>query len=442
MNSSFTSAFNASEAKVLSVFVEQDCRRKKALMWMWETFARDRQLAFCYSDNNGSEIIIGESDKATVRYNPVFWNKIDKQKYHHSDVLETDGLIHFEDGTADLFSTAFYLINCIQEYAPETGDELGRYTYAASLQKKFGHVTHNFVGDLFARTADTLFPGLTVTRKTHFFFSHDIDTIYGAPLQDAKAAFNQKKWARIPGILFNTKAWQNIPAINELNNSFGVKSTFFWLVNRGRINERASNSDYNIHSPVVRQMINETSQKGAVHGLHKSLSNTSFTEEADKLGIPVFCNRNHFLHFSIPEFWEEFEKSGLKLDTSLGFAEQFGFRNSYALPFYPFDLTVNRARKFLEVPLNLMDATLGRYASVPLAENEEKVIRFFEQNSHNCVLSVLWHNSNFTNYKYKGFPALYERILTYVKNNNLPAVTPVDLLNQFPASGHSSVIFQ
>ena len=62
-------------------------------------------------------------------------------------------------------------------------------------------------------------------------------------------------------------------------------------------------------------------------------------EEVEQMaGIGISGVRNHFLRFSIPKSWRNYEELGLLYDSTLGYAEREGFRAGIAAPFKPFDI--------------------------------------------------------------------------------------------------------
>jgi hypothetical protein len=133
----------------------------------------------------------------------------------------------------------------------------------------------------------------------------------------------------------------------------------------------------------------------------------------------------------LPEAYNAIEESGLKLDASLGFSEQVGFRNNYGLPFNPFNLKEGKPYSFVEAPLHVMDTTLFKNKKISLEEKQKDVFAFFEKNKSNCVISVLWHNNFFSNYKYKGYLQFYKNILAYIKDNKLKPITQQEILDNY-----------
>lgn len=334
----------------------------------------------------------------------------------------------------------FYLVNSFDEYKAESSafDELGRLKFEKTVRSKIG-VDKNLVLQKIIQVHQQ-YPELKNNLKltnhnSYFFLSHDIDSIHGSFLQDGLWAAKKGRLDIIFTLLANAATskphWFNMDLIQKTESEYGFKSTFYWLVNSGKIDKRQTNSDYNINSKKVKIVINTLSEAGFEHGIHKSISNESFTQELAKAPFKTQGNRYHYLKFKIPEAYQEIEKSGLKLDASLGFAEHYGFRNNYGYPFHPYNVKTEQAHSFLEVPLNCMDGTFQRYMKVPVHETASVIINFLEKNNTNCLLSILWHNTFFTNYKYKGYLTEYKKILAYLYESKFQNINQSQIINTF-----------
>ncbi|HQQ94478.1 MAG TPA: hypothetical protein PLQ93_07980 [Bacteroidia bacterium] len=343
-------------------------------------------------------------------------------------------------GQSDPYLSIFYLVNSLGEYSASASelDELGRYRYLCSVQKGTG-ITRNLVLEYILETVkkDAFLNRHFESRphRSYFFLSHDIDALYGSVWQDGFWALKHFRLDVMLKILANaamSKAhWFNMDLIAELESEYGFRSTFYWLVNKGRINKRERNSDYTIQSPGLKSCINNLSEKGFEHGLHKSISAEGFKSERRKMPLEVQGNRYHYLRFNLPDAYKTIEESGLKLDASLGFAEHYGFRNNYGYPFSPYDFSTGKAFNFLELPLNIMDGTFQRYLKLPVQETAQTIIHFFEEQRENAVLSILWHNTFFTNYKYKGYREEYRKILAFLYEEKFTNINQSDLIRQF-----------
>jgi hypothetical protein len=75
-------------------------------------------------------------------------------------------------------------------------------------------------------------------------------------------------------------------------------------------------------------------------------------------GLEVRTTRQHLLHWEIGRTPRLQEDAGLRVDSSLGFNRNVGFRAGASLPFRHFDAATLRPLGLLEVPLIVQDASL------------------------------------------------------------------------------------
>lgn len=344
------------------------------------------------------------------------------------DLLKTNPLLNI-----------FYLINSLAEQSSrDKGDELRRSRYETSVQKKIG-IEENFVLKLILSCVNenevlkrSFRP---VSHPSYVFLSHDIDSVFGSTVQDGLWAVKNLRFdvmfKLFANVILAKPDWLNIDQIMALESEYDFKSTFYWLVNKGRVDKRQTNADYSLSSKKILDLYKGVEEKGFENGLHKSISSDGFKSELSKLPGSVSGNRFHYLKFNLPDAYRQIEKSGLKLDASLGFAEHHGFRNSYGYPFSPYNFQSGTAFSFLEVPLNVMDGTFQRYLGLPVEKTAETAIAFFEKNKQNCLLSLLWHNTFFSNYKYKGYKEEYVKILMYLKESSFVNINQSGIIREF-----------
>ncbi|HZY78058.1 MAG TPA: hypothetical protein VFE50_00950 [Cyclobacteriaceae bacterium] len=407
----------------MKVFVEPGKNFTEEIKYVFRTLA--------HVNNIHVEFVPNPAD-AELRANVSedFFNAIASQKFDHENFFKGDCLVRHQNGDPDYLSTIFYMINSLQEYNTTDVDEIGRFKYTNSYQKKFNNIEDNLVGQY----AQKIFPKSQPV-KSQIFLSHDIDSVNGAVVQDS--FFLLKKGNPFPVFKLVLNAalqrpdWLNMDKIMKIEDEHSLKSTFFWLVNKGRLNKREVNSDYNINSGKIRRILKSIEAKGWENGLHKSISSDTYKQESAKLSLPIIANRNHYLKFRLPDLYNDIETSGLQMDASLGFAEAVGFRNSFGLPFHPFNLEERKPYSFVEVPLTVMDGTLKQYRGVPLNETASQIISFLEKNKMGSLISILWHNTYFTDYKFAGYVKVYRKVLEYIHSNGMRSINPREIVKEF-----------
>lgn len=351
---------------------------------------------------------------------------------------------------ADLISAAFYLLSGWQEYFSEERDEHGRFPYAASVQGQYGFVTVpvvNYYFDILRVAAEHVTGRQLVQRRWGVnrapfaaFITHDIDNCQSAWKAEGKAALRGGQFVRLGRLLIRRlqgrDAWNNLEEVQAETQGWGAKSTFFFLGNAHRSPNGTPNADYNLSTPRFQQRIRNLNQTGAEIATHGSLGTAQnapqLQTEKAKLPVPPLGNRFHYLSWEPRQTPQVVAVAGFTYDSTLGFAEHFGFRHSYCFPFYPFDFERGKAFDFLEIPLNVMDATLHhpKYLQLAPAEILPALTPMFQEiEKFGGVCTVLWHNENFAPQNKKNGPQQFADLMHYLRSRNAAFVNGADILN-------------
>lgn len=347
-----------------------------------------------------------------------FIQLIESNELRHSAWFH-DKPVLVDDGRNDYIGTCFYMINCLQEWGEPNTDSMGRFQFRDSYQSKFECVEENLVGSYFKIIANDLGIASTFDSPSKYFLTHDIDLLYEGWKQNVKHELLRGKWISAIRILWEFYSgkndWKNIETILELESNHNLESTFFWLVNDGKTAyPNVKNADYFLDDPYVKSMMEKIELSAhAKNGLHKSISNDSFMEELNKfpLAAKPKINRYHYLNYHPKKEFKKLSDSAITYDCSMGFSERIGFRNSYGLPFKPYDLEHDCSFNFTEIPLLVMDATLYHHLNYNGEKAEYTINQFMEKNKTGCILSFLFHNNFYTGPKYAGYRKTIETIL-------------------------------
>ncbi|WP_133273265.1 DUF7033 domain-containing protein [Hymenobacter radiodurans] len=350
---------------------------------------------------------------------------------------------------ADIISAAFYLLSGWQEYFSEERDQHGRFPYAISVQQQYGFVAVPVVNYYFdvLRTAVEYITGQRLqlrgwgSNQAPFatFITHDIDNCLSAWKSEGKAAlhkgqlalFGRLLWRRLRG----QDDWNNLEEVQAETERWGAKSTFFFLGNPDRAANGIRNADYDLTTPHFQKRIQRLAQNGAEIAVHGSLGTSQnapqLRQEKEKLPVAALGNRFHYLSWEPRQSPHTVAAAGFAYDSTLGFAEHYGFRHSYCLPFYPFNFEVGKAFEFLEIPLHVMDATLHHPNYLQLAPHEilpALVPMFQEIERFGGVCTVLWHNENFAPQNQKNGPRQFQELVHYLRSRNTAFVNGADIL--------------
>jgi len=355
--------------------------------------------------------------------------------------------------SVDLVSAAFYLLSGWQEYFSTERDRHGRFPYAASVQKKYGFVALpvvNYYFDVLRAAVEhvsgqPLQPRRWGSQKAPFaaFISHDVDNLYSAWKAPAKAALRQRRFGRFGKLLWQhltqPDAWDNLEVVAAATAQYGAESTFFLLSVKGRAASGTPNADYELAKAKFWQRLPAQCTLD-LHGSIGTSTNAQMLRNEDEEILDALGVRFHYLSWDPTQTPTVIEKCRFLFDSTLGFAEHFGFRHSYCQPFYPFNLEHGRAADFLEIPLNVMDTTLHHHNYLQLAPDEMLPALapvFAEIKRFGGVASVLWHNENFDPANTKNGPRQFHELMAHLQREGAAFRTGREIWEEFTAESAS-----
>ncbi|ALW85902.1 hypothetical protein AUC43_12820 [Hymenobacter sedentarius] len=351
---------------------------------------------------------------------------------------------------ADIIAAAFYLLSGWQEYFSAARDRHGRFPYAESVQQQYGFVALPVVNYYFdvLKTAIEHVTGQELkprswAGKAPFaaFISHDIDNLRSGWKASAKTALQRRNWAtfgrKVWQHLTRPGAWDNLEAVAKATATHGAKSTFFILPNHQASADGTPNADYRL-TPPLRQRFAELKKQGCELGLHGSIGTATevrqLAKELHSLQIEPQGLRFHYLRWEPRRTPAIVDNAGFAYDSTLGFAEHFGFRNSYCHPFYPFNFETGTSHHFLQIPLQVMDATLHHPHYLQLGPEEilpALTPLFAEIERFGGVASVLWHNENFDPANQTTGPRQFHEIMQHLSQRGAVFLTGREICQQF-----------
>jgi hypothetical protein len=339
---------------------------------------------------------------------------------NETSILNENGQISF-----DIFLNVFLFLSGWQEKICKDRDAHGRFPHKESLQFKHGFTETPLVNIYFELLYETALKNkLPIERKEFnkdIIFTHDIDQLRSGwfeNIQSAKQAFSLNSFWKIFFNLFSKiiglkddylKGMERMLAIDKENEIEAI--SFFIPVKSHR------DADFEISESTFLKILKKAKKTQEI-GIHPGYDTYQNEEQyAKQLNLletlskeKITKSRQHFLRYEIEHTPFIQDKLNIQEDYTLGFAEQFGFRNGIANPFFLFNFKTNKAFAVKQFPLVFMDVSLTNYH---LEKDFDKVLLFFQQikTDFNCHFSVLFHNSVFSNGKYGGFEEFYKQVI-------------------------------
>jgi hypothetical protein len=199
--------------------------------------------------------------------------------------------------------------------------------------------------------------------------------------------------------------------IMNTSEKLGLRSHFYFMSSDSKL---PPDTRYYLKSKRFKNKIKEIKTRGHIIGFHPGYytfdnilrwsSEKKLLERAVKNKIVE--GRQHYLRFDIPVTFRIWEKNEVEIDSTLGYAENEGFRCGTGDIFTVFDFLERRQMHVKERPLIIMDGTLRRQYS---QEQALTVIKYYISigRKYNSSITLLFHNSSFYGEGWEGYDSLY-----------------------------------
>lgn len=375
---------------------------------------------------------------------PVLFPGDDRKEFYNFEY----GSIYFNH---DLFKSAFYLLSGYREYGTKEKDALGRFPYSASVQKELDIIYRPLVNEYFDIILEGFeryceYHGLAFKRRTKdkafLFLTHDVDRIDKYTFHTVKAAF--KKAKKTKAFLWLIK-WLNpfykknpkwtYDYLEKCEKERRIHSCYYFL----NKDVKHIDSYYSFTDERISRLITRLEKNGHSIGLHGGIRSCDdpikISKDLELLNSvcrkPVQGNRQHRLSYKHPNTMRHLEENELLYDTTLGFAQHEGFRNSFCHPFKLYDFENDRMIDVWEIPLNVMDGTLFTYRNLTKEEAQKSVEKIItEVKRYNGVFTLLFHPDFLDEEERPGIRTFYESILDKCKSADLQSLTGGDILKK------------
>lgn len=324
----------------------------------------------------------------------------------------------------DIWASAFFLLTRWEEYVNPTRDEHGRFPASESIALKYNFL-HLPIVNFYAYMLTEMLIHIGYHIEDHLeensilartiILTHDIDILQSNP-----------KWKSIGGDILKRHninmalhrlftfrdPLDGYDYLMDKSEHIGTKSIFFFMA----ADHREGYSDNYLNTKKFAQTIDKIKKRGHLIGFHAGHGTADnperYTEELQLLrqhtGVDITFSRQHFLKFDMPNTFNILEANGITHDFSLGYSDSEGFRCGTGNSYQVFDILARKTLNVREVPLIIMDSTLNHTKHLSTAQAE----KLFENYIPNYTpVSILFHNSSFDNYTWKGWKKLYDKII-------------------------------
>jgi len=388
-----------------------------------------------------SELIYIFNDRFDINRNNVVWKKwLNKDIPFLFDRSTDKDIIEEVDGNIiinyDILTASFYLLSGYSEIINDNRDDLGRTKYEDSIQAHLKIIELPIVNYYFdiLKTAIEKAYKINIERniwgdkKFAACLTHDVDYCHTPWTKNGLKSVLTSNIATTIQLpikkVTQNKAWCNFEEIIKIEKERNAKSTFFILPNNQKSDKGFDNADYTLKE--IEKHLEYIESEGFEIGIHPSICThktcSRLKDELEKLDkYKPTSSRFHFLIYKPGQSRKTLEINNVTTDSSLGFSEHIGFRNSFCLPFYLYNFEEDKKSSVLEIPLNIMDLTLHdkRYMRIKkdkVLSRLETIIQ--ETSKFNGVITILWHNNFMSDFLYKGWKSVYIKLLEKLNDKN------------------------
>jgi peptidoglycan/xylan/chitin deacetylase (PgdA/CDA1 family) len=263
-------------------------------------------------------------------------------------------------------------------------------------------------------------------RKTFHYLTKAIRAI---PKGDFRMILYQVK-----SLFIKKNTYWNFDDLMEIENSFNIKSTFFFLNETIKLNPFSleswylSQGRYSTDEKEVAAIIKKLDADNfeiGVHGSYNSYNNIELLhKEKEKLektlNKKIIGIRQHYLNLD-ENTWAIQKKLGFKYDTSWGYRDIIGYKGDKYQPFKPFN------DEFTVFPMTIMDTP---FVFAPNKwELLDQIIDLSEKN--NAVIVLNWHLDSINENEFPNFRADFIKIIEILKERNATFYKLSDLLSLY-----------
>ncbi len=331
----------------------------------------------------------------------------------------------------DPLASVFLAVSRMEEYAPGTRDQHGRFRASSSYLHRHNLLEKPMVNiwcEMLAHRLSELFPDFTLP-PPNFRIRQTIDvdnafaylhkgfyrTLAGAirDLLTGNFARLKQRIAVIAGS--ETDPYDTYNYLIKTLTPWKDRVHFFFLLgDYHRYDKGVSHAH-----PELRSVIRRLARSFPI-GIHPSYHSAELPdasmlmEEISRLQnilqSKVVASRQHYLRIALPDTYRKLLAAGIREDYSMGYADAVGFRAGIAAPFNFYDLREELETNLRIFPFAFMDVTLLQYANLPAPQAKVVVETMLQRvKATGGYFSAVWHNESLTGTgKWLGYRDIFE----------------------------------
>ena len=338
----------------------------------------------------------------------------------------------------DVISIALIMLTRYEEIVIESRDIHGRFRFKDSIAFKYDFIQYPIVDeyafllkDIFI--VEKIIFDVKINNNAEIIPSHDIDFI---KISNSKKYFLKsclKELLKGNFIIFLTQLFRitysltfwnfdfcikTISDLININLKYRLKGQFYFM----SCQESKFNNGYNSSEVMLLPIYEKIKNNDLILGLHAGYNTYDnidlFRKEKENLEAStssiIEFNRQHYLQIDPHKTLKNVSTIGIKVDSSLGYAEHEGFRCGTCIPYYFYDYTLDKQLDLKIYPLIIMDVTLIDYRKLTVEDSYLSILdKYNIVNKVGGKFTILIHNTTiFTNPDW--FHNVYIKFLNHV----------------------------
>ncbi|MDT8322840.1 MAG: polysaccharide deacetylase family protein [Bacteroidota bacterium] len=339
--------------------------------------------------------------------------------------------------SSDIIAAAFFFLSLHEQWSSAARDRFDRFPAAASLLGARGELARPVLAEYalqlraVLRSAGHDLPdtGRYEGRRAAAVMTHDIDYLskFTAGLlfrelvknflfnrRHVSGAERLQRLREYLGFMReeNDPYVQSILRMLAVEEQRGIRGS--WLFKAGGRDRR--DVSYRLEGARARRIIALLREKGHDIGLHPSFhahtDAAMLRREHQRLRSATDADlrsvRQHYLRFIYPKTWRQQAAENFFVDSTLGFAEEEGFRNGCCHPFLPWDLDRGEVLPIWELPLTVMDGTLAQYRGMTPGDARMRIDALLRTVTEaGGVAVLLFHNTAYDAHDFPGWGEVF-----------------------------------
>lgn len=336
----------------------------------------------------------------------IKFKTVNYQLFTYPFAVDKGGVFPF-----DPFAIAFYFLSQYEEQTDKISlDELQRFCVSDSQIAPYIHypMVDTVCKMLKLRLIDLGVLFGKQENRYSFLPTFDIDIAYAHQAKSLKRHFfgTAKLGVKLKYKEFNERmrVWIGLNAdpydvFDELLDVFDqhqVRALFFALMAKGG----KYNNNNSISSPLFQNLLKKLNQKQNVflHSSFYTMDEPALLIEEKKvleklINTEVKSNRQHFLRFSLPDYWKMLIENDFSDDYSQGFHNTWGYRCGTSYSHNAYDVKNDTVLPLIIHPFTFMDTALIKMCKDDVVKVHEKMIDIIlDAKKDGIPCTGVWHN--------------------------------------------------